>query len=341
MKTTNAKAKAFQTPGPALEKEAEKGQAPQTSARRPKKVTHAETSKIPVHGDDSPLVERDVEYCPPMPKDIPFETEDFPNGCLNYDALKPGNLMRGIHQNYYTKIDRNGMTRADREHEASYQRSLKLADEKIMEMMEDWTIGDVPETFRNLKKKRPVAKDNTVPNQKIVPLSKTGPATIASRKAASALSVAPKSTVVPPKTTKPKPSTSFLSRPKPALRAPISNPMVAEAASRSTIGYTKGRNASTALKKREDPSTTLKRREGGFTRSVSNVSQASDTTITPARFAEKEGRSGSEEWQRLKFLGAFDVDDEDLNPDLRGALPECLRWDDEDDEEFVMTLGSP
>lgn len=332
MKTTNAKAKAFQTPaGPAPEKEAEKAQAPQTSARRPKKVTHAETSKIPVHGDESPLVERDVEYCPPQPKNIPFETEDFPIGCLNYDALKPGNLMRGIHQNYYNMVDENGMTRADREHEASYQRSLKLADEQIMKMMEeDWTIGDVPETFRNLKKKQPVAKDNAIPKQKIAPLSNKGPATIASRNAASALSVAPKSTAVPAKATKPKPSTSFLSRPKPAPVALTNYPMVAEAASRSTIGYTKGRNASTALKKRE----------GGFTRSVSNISQASDITITPARFAEKEGGPGSEEWSRLKFLGAFDVDDEDLEPGLRGALPDCLRRDDGDDEEFVMTLGS-
>jgi hypothetical protein len=341
MKTTNAKTKAPQTIGPALEKEAEKAQAPQTSARRPKKVTHAETSKIPVHGDESPLVERDVEYCPPKPKERPFEAEDFPDGCLNYDALKPGNLMRGIHQNYYNKVDENGMTRADREHEASYQRSLKLADEQMLKMMEeDWTIGDVPEIHRNLKKKQPVAKDNVNPKQKIAPLSIKGPATITSRKAASALSVPPKSGTVPPKTTKPKPSTSFLSRPKPALKAPTNNPMVAEAASRSTIGYTKGRNASTALKFREDTSTTLKKREGGLTRSVSSVSQASDTTITPARFAEKDNGPGSEEWRRLKFLGAFDVDDEDLESGLRGALPECLRRDDEDEENFVMTLGS-
>ncbi len=73
-----------------------------------------------------------------------------------------------------------------------------------------------------------------------------------------------------------------------------------------------------------------------MTRSVSNFSQASDTTITPARFAQKEEDL---EWKKLDWLGAFDVDDEDLEPGLRGALPECLRAD-EDDEEFVMTLGS-
>lgn len=332
MKTTNAKAKTFQTPaGPVPQKEIEKAQPPQTSARRPKKVTHAETSKIAVHGDESPLAEIDVEYCPPKPKDLPYESEDFPDGCLNYDALQPGNLMRGIYQTYYNPVDENGLTRQDREHEVAYQKAAKEADEKIMKMMEeDWTVGDVPETFHHLKKKQPVLKDTKPVENKLAPLSSKGPATIASRKAAIALSVAPKSTVVPPKASKPKPATSFLSCPKPVSPASTSNSVVGAAASRSTIGYTKGRNASTALKKRD----------GGMTRSVSNLSQSSDKTITPARFAEKGSGLGSEKWRRLKFLGAFDVDEEDTEPGLRGALPECLRRDDEDDEEFVMTLGS-
>ena len=197
MKTTNAKAKAFQTPaGPALEKEAEKVQGPQTSARRPKKVTHAETSKISVHGDESPLTERDVEYCPPKPKDIPYESEDFPKGCLSYDALKPGNLMRGIYQKYHNPVDENGLTRMDREHEAAYQKSIKEADEQVMKMMEEeWTIGDVPETFRHLKTKQPVLKDMKPIQMKAAPLLSKGPATITSRRAASALSVVPKAAV--------------------------------------------------------------------------------------------------------------------------------------------------
>jgi hypothetical protein len=55
MKTTNAKAKVFQTPaGPAPEKELEKTQPkPQTSARRPKKLIHADAVKLEIHGDES------------------------------------------------------------------------------------------------------------------------------------------------------------------------------------------------------------------------------------------------------------------------------------------------
>jgi hypothetical protein len=337
MKTTNAKTKAFQTPGPALEKDIEKTQPKQTSTRRPKKVIHADSVKLEVHGDESPLAERDVEYCPPKPKDLPYESEDFPDGCLNYDVLKKGNLMRGIYNRYYNDLDENGMSREDRENEEAYQKSAAKADEEIRKMMEEeWTVEDVPETFRHLRKKQAQTKEksDSLPQpKKITALPNRGPATIAARKAAGALSVIPKSAPAPPKATKPTPKPSFLSRSKPTLlptvpsNASTMRHAAATAASRSTIGYTKGRSALTQVQKTE---------RGGLTRSVSNISQGSDTTITPERFAmesEMESKSPA-------FLKAFEVDDEDLEPGLRGILPECLRRADDEDEEFVFTLGA-
>lgn len=66
------------------------------------------------------------------------------------------------------------------------------------------------------------------------------------------------------------------------------------------------------------------------------MSTGSDVTITPARFAkesEQESRSPS-------FLKAFDgPDEEDVERGLGGGLAECLRRSDEEDDEFVMTLG--
>ena len=38
------------------------------------------------------------------------------------------------------------------------------------------------------------------------------------------------------------------------------------------------------------------------------------------------------------FLGVFDTDDEDLEPGLRGVLPDCLRRDEDAEVDFVMTL---
>lgn len=338
MKTTNAKAKAFQTPaGPAPEKSPEKTQAPKTSARRPKKVTHADTVKLQVLGDEEPLAERDVEYCPPKPEDLPYESDVFPRNCLNYDMLKPENLMRGMYNTYHNPVDANGLTRMERDYEESYKKSARETDERVLKMMEEeWTVGDVPETFQNLKKKQPKAMEPAKKITSVPKLPGKGPGTITARRAASALSSAPKAPAVAPKLSKPptKPVSSFtpFARSKPAPLPSTSHAATAAAASRSTLGYTKGRSASGMVQKRE---------RGPMERSVSNMSQGSDTTITPARYAEKETGPGSEEWSRLKFLGAFDVDEEELEPGLRGALPECLRGGiEEDEEEFVMTLGN-
>jgi hypothetical protein len=340
MKTTNAKTKGFQTPG--LEKDIEKTQPRQASNRKPKKVIHADTVKLEVHGDESPLAERDVEYCPPKPKDLPYESEDFPNNCLNYDVLKNGNSMRGIYRTYHDTVDQNGLSRIEREAEAAYQKASRECDERVLKMMEEeWTVGDVPETFRHLRKKQSQSQPQASEQpKKSTTMANKGPATIASRKAASVLSVAPKSAPLPPQPTKAAPKPSFLSRPKPTpLTTVPSNASTmrhtsAVVTSRSTIGYTKGRSASDVLHQQQAQPT--KRREGGLARTVSNMSQSSDITITPARFAEEQEL----EYKNPAFMRAFEVDDEDLEVGLRGGLPECLRRDEEEDEEFVMTLGT-
>lgn len=339
MKTTNAKAKAFQTPaGPAPEKSPEKTQAPKTSARRPKKVTHADTVKLQILGDEEPLAERDVEYCPPKPEDLPYESDVFPRNCLNYDVLKGGNLMRGMYNTYHNPVDSNGLTRMEREYEESYKKSAQELDERVLKMMEEeWTVADVPETFQNLKKKQPKTMEPAKKITSVPQLPGKGPGTITARKAASALSVVPKAPAVAPKLSKPpaKPVSSFLSRSKPIPPPSNASTMrhAAAAASRSTLGYTKGRSASGLVQ--------TQKQRGPLERSTSNMSRSSDRTITPARFAEKETGPGSEEWNRLKFLGVFEGEDEDSELGLgMGGLPECLRGTEEDEEEFILTLGS-
>ena len=70
MKTTNAKAKAFQTPAPPpagndLGKTSQKS----VSARKAKpRVSHAEMTKLEVLGDKDVLEEREIEYMPPRAK---------------------------------------------------------------------------------------------------------------------------------------------------------------------------------------------------------------------------------------------------------------------------------
>lgn len=342
MKTTNAKTKAFQTPaGPVLSQDLDKTQPKQTSARRPKqKVSHAEIVKLEIRGNDAgPLEVREVEYAPPKPKDRPYESEDFPNNCLNYDVLKPENLMRGWFDHYYAQVDENGLSKSEKEFEESLAKALKEGDERVLKALKEdtWTVGDVPETFPDLGENPEVQTRSKAVGQikKSTLMYDKGLATVASRKAASALSVAPKTSVIPVKTKQPRSTASFLARgKKDVVPAPTNSSAMrhtaAAAASRSTIGYTKGRSASSVINKTSR----------NLPRSISNLSHASDSTITPARFAQKSAEVGNDEWRRLKFLGAFDTDDEDLEPCLRGALPECLRRHDDSEEEFVMTLGS-
>ena len=70
MKTTNAKAKAFQTPAPrAADKDLGKTNQNSVSARKAKpRVSHAEMMKLDVLGDKNILEEREIEYMPPKAK---------------------------------------------------------------------------------------------------------------------------------------------------------------------------------------------------------------------------------------------------------------------------------
>jgi hypothetical protein len=347
MKTTNAKAKAFQTPAaPLIDKDPLKPQTKPTSARRPKpKASHAETIKLNIHGDENvPLEKREVEYCPPKPTPLPYESDVFPDGCLDYDILKGPNMMRGWLSFYHNPVDKNGVSLKEKQFEEECAKAHKDAEEKILKQIEelDWTIGDVPETFKNLPVKDADDKQINAANKKRsmnLATSNKGPPTVASRKAASALAVALKAPIAATKTENTivasKKATSLLARGKKvAAPTPINpSPMrhtAAVAASRSTIGYTKGRSASNVLKMRT----------GGLPRSTSNMSDGSDTTITPTSYAQKQGQEAvNDDWRRLMFLGVFDTDDEDLEPGLSGVLPDCLRKDEDAEADFVMTLN--
>ena len=74
MKTTNAKAKALQTPGPAQsDNDLGKPIQKSASARKAKpRVSHAEMTKLEVLGDKDVLAERDIEYMPPRAKGCHF-----------------------------------------------------------------------------------------------------------------------------------------------------------------------------------------------------------------------------------------------------------------------------
>ena len=148
-----------------------------------------------------------------------------------------------------------------------------------------------------------------------------------------ALKTASKSNVAP---AKPRLTTSLVARPK-KLPAPT-NPSImrhnaAVAASKTTIGYAKGRAASATLRKTVSP----KKEVNTGTNEISN------TSLAPADYIRQYGvpRVGSEMWIRCKAVGCFDEDDgpslEDIFAgDRPHGLDTLLR--EEAEQDFQLTF---
>ena len=326
-------------------REFEKTQTKQTTVKRPKQAApHIETSRLEIHNDKAgPLEEEDIEYAPPRPQEIRYQSDVLPEGAMTFESLKPENMLRGYHDFYFNPVDENGVTLKEREMEEKRQRDLKRLDEQVRKDMDDfdWSVGDVPAS-KHLKKKDALMADPTTKSTR--PVSKN-PSTITSRRAASALAMAPKvGAASQARTKKPTPPTAakvpscFMPLRKSAQRPVLTRDSSAErapavAASRSTMGYSKGRTALSAIHAPDRAQASTRT----FTRTASTASSGSDTTITPARFAHSQASKADngEMSRKLEFLSIFDVDEEDDGHLGGSALPH----DDELDDEFKLDLG--
>ncbi|KAK0720505.1 hypothetical protein B0H67DRAFT_576473 [Lasiosphaeris hirsuta] len=352
-KTTNAKAKATQQASGVKDIVSKFEKTiinPGTTARPKQAAPQVESSKLEVHTDRSPLDDdEDVEYAPPNQKDIPYQSDILPEGGLTFEGLKPENMFKGYYQYYFNQVDDNGMSAKEREMEEQRQKTFKRGDEQIMKDMEefDWSVGDVPSSKDFFK----VKKDATGPEavsetKKTTRMVTKPPTTIASRSAAAALAMPskPRSTSqtrlarpnVAPAT---KPRSFLASRQKPAQTAVIQpttssrERVTAAAASRSTLGYSKGRSAVSVVYGRNEPVTRQAeapiKTPRALTRSLSTMSSGSDTTITPARFAQTQV---SQDWKKPEFLSIFDLQEDD-----DGNLGNAPALDDFDDDFQLST----
>ncbi|KAK3378558.1 hypothetical protein B0H63DRAFT_480245 [Podospora didyma] len=363
-KTTNAKARATQQNAGVKDivREFEKtGIKPTTTVRPRQGGPQVESSKLEVHTDKSPLDEdEDIEYAPPSVKDAPYQSDVFPDGVLTYAGLKPENMFKGYYQYYFNHVDDNGMSATEREMEEQRKRDFQRGDEQIRKDMDefDWSIGDVPASkdFFKVQKDSVTAAEEATQDKKPRALALRAPTTVASRRAALALAMPakPLSTsqtkanrplgAAAAPATKPKPKPFLLAGRKTALPAiqPRSTSTPVDragsvAASRSTLGYSKGRSASSTVHTRMPSVSRLPEvaspnqpRPRALTRSVSTASSGSDCTITPARFAQT-----SKDWKQPEFMSIFDdVDEEgDGNP---ASMPS---FDYVDDDDFQLSTN--
>jgi hypothetical protein len=337
-KTTNAKARTGQPAGvKQIVREFEKtlGQ-PTTSRKATIRSPQAVSSKLEIHNDRGRSSEEDdVEYLPPPPKDEPFHSDAFPEGVLKFDAFKPENRLKGYYQYYYNPVDGNGVSLRDK----------KVAEEqqKAFDQLDVQVAKDLMASFENIPgskaytKKQEALKTETATRGPSHFGMKPAP-TLTSRKAASALSIAPK----PHSVLQPKPAKPVNAKVKPMLpfgKKPTSQPLLEEnttcaVASRTTIGYRKGRTASSMVQKDRSGH---ERQRAAFTRTASTASSGSDVTITPSRYAQKEALKSADEdedWRRLEFLSIFDVDEGD---DMMKGIQDPLH-DGVEEEDFQLEL---
>ncbi|KUI57308.1 hypothetical protein VP1G_04585 [Cytospora mali] len=336
-KTTNAKARFNQqTIGktPSI-RDIEKSQAKPTTVSRPKSsAPKSDSYKIQILQDTTsdPLSTSEPDTNAPPPEPLPYESDVWPAGVLTFDAIRPENRMNGYYEHYHNRRDENGMTRVDREMKAAQERRFREADAKIRKDLDEdfkWDLGllDSPKRMQQIVPARdpePLEKKFVRPGG----LAKA-PSTMNSRRAASALGMASKLPTTSstlqrrPLATRTAASTNVtssklpsfmqptMSKPRPAIAAPRPQPSSTAglAASRSTLGYTKGRSASSAIQaagqqhvrgRSEAPSRMP-------TRASSSASNHSAATVTPANYAKDHVVAKPE------FVSIFDEPPKDEN----------------------------
>jgi hypothetical protein len=315
------------------------------------------------------LSEDDVEYCPPRPKDLPYESDVFPDGVLTFDALKPENMMKGYHRYYFNPIDENGVSQRDKQLDEEARKAIEEGERQIKEDLDnfEWYVQDELKPETKLAKKAPPSTRNlsAAPTTK-QPGGRRPLSTVRSRSAANALPIDDKTKSMQRKAAK----TSVISKPMlkkpssfvmPGLRTirpassqssliPKRSATGLEVNSRTTIGYNRGRATASLLSKgnaltlRNGASTPAPTYRSTTPRSDTTLSNDSDKTITPARFAHKQAlvataAAEDQMWrERVPFLSIFNPDDCDDDDDPLGIKNKMSDFLDDDEEEFELKL---
>ncbi|EPE05401.1 hypothetical protein F503_02140 [Ophiostoma piceae UAMH 11346] len=214
----------------------------------------------------------DVEYCPPPVAPAKYESDVFPEGVLTFAAFKPENRLRGYYEHYF--INKNnpvdetdGVPLRDKAMAERQRKAFEKLDIQVQKDLEEFDWAALSEANTKAAASKAAAAAAAKPSQ---------PPTIALRNAASALALGSKKTIRAPSAgrnavARPKMasvevhtqsaaaassvSSSLISglplrkTSRPASAMPIRTKpstaanLAAESASRTTLGYNKGRTA--------------------------------------------------------------------------------------------------
>lgn len=350
-KTTNAKAKNGQLAGVKnIAQDIEQTQLKPTAQKPKQRPVDLAPLEIRLKEDQKTVEQQEdePEYAPPVPKDLPYESDCFSKDMFTFEGLKKDNILKGYYQHFYNPIDDDGVSRQDREFAETMKKVAKKAEEKNKQETDALTfnIDDMSDSEAQVKPALKTAMA-TSSEQKIKGIRARQPSSLASRRAASALSVhsdasssSSRASTVARTTKMRKPLTSLYRGRKPAARSVLparashAESATGEAASRTTIGYNRGRSTSSMVN--------AQRRGAGAPVGTQRVvkptemvrSVQSDLTVTPARLRQAAQKQ-QEVKSRPQFMSIFDEDgeDDDLPP-----LSQPLNISD-DEEEFELELN--
>ncbi|KAI9896222.1 hypothetical protein N3K66_008394 [Trichothecium roseum] len=336
-KTTNAKARTGQAGGV---QGTEKTQLKPTAQKPKQKAPEILPARIEVKHDTSTDVD-EPEYAPPPSKALPYESDILPEGGLTFEGLKKENILKGFYEHFINPVDENGVSKRDRqfadEMRVAMTKAIAKNEQDLNEL--DWGFGDRP---TKVLTKKPDGPDMAVTKmaRKVRGAShQKQPSAVSSRRAAIALAAPPDLRTVPPKKASiptiasKRPMTSLAQRPKSAKIIPSHRPTTSmsgagEAASRTTIGYSKGKAASSALHARSRSQSTL-----GGRQTRSPVPSNDSNGLTTASEKADDMELGQLCSVRPSFMSIFDEEEDEELPPLN--MPPIS---DDEDEEFELKL---
>ncbi|EEH41404.2 hypothetical protein PAAG_09115 [Paracoccidioides lutzii Pb01] len=367
IKTTNAKAKGFQTPTApmGLLRHTKTTKRPSTTQKLKHNAPEVQQCKAAAPVDIEEDV-NDIEYMSPRPIALPDPPENIPYD-TTFPQFKGKNFTRGWHKLYPdNEVGEDGLTRRQREmkrQQEAYDKQMEDMIQKEIDNME--LLGINVRQFPHEPCAEEIALDIT---RKQVQKQQTSKmivvdrslSTIKSRTAARLLSQqqsrptmmpAPvsssTSTSTPFPKCKPKPKGSSTPRIRfssglfPPKKQPTpTNPstfshVAATVSSRTTVGYSKGRSVVSNL--RQKPTNAANNKQSD--RQTNSNSSKSDI-LSPARYMQLYGNPpfGSEMWSRCKAAGLFDAEVTDA--ELDAFLEEIPSFTEEDEEyaNFQLTL---
>ncbi|KAL1968513.1 hypothetical protein VTN77DRAFT_1723 [Rasamsonia byssochlamydoides] len=336
MKTTNAKAKGFQTPAPPGDTvKPEKTNRKSSTAQKVKKaapvVQPSRTELLSkLKEDEVP----DVEYAPPKPKELPDHPDDIIYD-TTFPQFKGRNIARGWEKVYFHgEVGEDGLTQRERKFKEESIAYDKLVDEMILKQVENMELRginiredpDEPcwEEIQQQRREEQSAKENGKKTRA------RSVSTIKSREAAAALSQSSASrlnTVKSSTTSQSRKASSLIASRKKTPTPTNASSMrhaAATARSRTTLGYARGRSVSSRLQ--------------GKTTKAKEDKPASKSILAPEKYIELYGPPpvGSEMWTRCKEAGCLVNEEENTEDKVEEELP--IYEEDEETRNFQLTL---